>query len=58
MNQSKENNQVENGINQTVAKKPYQAPELTEYGSISEIIKAQAGAGADGGLIAIDCTRS
>jgi len=57
MKQSKENNQEENGINQSTIKMPYQTPDLTEYGSISEIIKSGPGVGGDG-FFFVDCTRS
>jgi hypothetical protein len=56
MNPAEENNQTENNQPQNITKKPYQTPELTEYGSISEIIKMQPGGGRDGGFA--DCSRS
>jgi hypothetical protein len=32
------------------AKKPYRAPQLTEYGSVAKLTQSSAGSGADGGM--------
>jgi hypothetical protein len=31
-------------------KKPYRAPQLTEYGSVAKLTQSNAGSGADGGM--------
>jgi uncharacterized Fe-S cluster protein YjdI len=57
MEPTEENSQSENNQSQNITKKPYQTPELTEYGSISEIIKHNPGGGLDGDFFP-DCSRS
>ena len=37
-------------------KKTYSAPQLTNYGSLTELVKNLPNRGADGGLTGPDCT--
>ena len=38
------------------SKKPYHAPTIKLYGSITELVQANPGTGGDGGIVAVDCT--